>query len=913
MTSPIFFRPAIPLLIALICGILSGSELGGGEIWLGAIVVVSTVCVLRQAYRRHNGLLFALLLFFALGYLSITPWLEPRFPTHHIIHYAGAERWNITGTIVNQPQITNNRTRFILRVSNLADLRQSHNVTGKLRVTIVGQPPRIAVGDELRLNSRLRLITNFKNPGGFDYRRYMAFKGVWTTAYVRGDRLVVTNRHRPLHLIEFVDSARRTLADLIDRSGGSAAGAVLKALIIGDRAQISPPIRQAFNRAGVGHLLAISGLHIGIVATVAFVLFHALMVRVKFLLWKAGTRKVAALLSLLPVIFYGTLAGFSPSTQRAVIMVSVFLLTFLFESEQDPLNTLALAALLILVADPPALFSISFQLSFSAVFAILYGLSRLQPRDALQPKPLPASWFFRVRSKLVSFLLVSFLAICGSLPLVAYYFNQVSLIGLAANFVVVPLIGFVTIPLGLMGLFVLPLSVALASWCIKASLLILSFSLNIVTLIADLPFAAVKVVTPSLLEILCFYIMGWTLLNLRILDRPAIIPPPSDCGAGDPIKSTTYFRPPWSGSGILGKILKIPSPLAGNGPRSVKAVHITLVTVLMILILDAGYWLYQRYGSSDLRVTIIDVGDGSASLLELPGGYTILVDGGGFSDNSAFDVGEKIVAPLLWRNKIRTVDTLILSHPNSDHLNGLIYIARYFNVKNVWSNNEPHDTRGYAKFMEVIAQKNIRLAAFKDLPRRHRIGGVELDILYPPPEFLKFKETQKWRNANNNSLVVKATFESISFLFPGDIMADAEKELVRLAGRNLPSSVLIAPHHGSKTSNSKIFIEAVNPEVVILSSSRNGRFKFPHRTTLNRYSRQGCSIWRTDLNGAIHLSTDGRHLHVKAFSYEKICCNSIDSADAFWVEYFDCCRFPVGCGHNGFGAGRADYRTANTR
>ena len=866
MASPIFFRPVIPLLIALIGGILVGAEVKRCELWFGAIVAVSAVCVLRQAYQRQSGVFFAVMLFFALGYLSITPWLQPRFPAHHVIHYAGANRWNITGKIVSQPQVTGNRSRFILRASNLADERQSHNVTGKLRVTVLGRSPRIAAGDELQLKSRLRLITNFNNPGGFNYRRYMAFKGVWTTAYVRGDRLVVTNRHRPFHLIEFVDSIRRAFGDLIDRSGGLAAGAVLKALIIGDRAQISPDIRQAFNRAGVSHLLAISGLHIGIVATVAFVLFHALTVRVKFLLWKAGTRKTAALISLLPVIFYGALAGFSPSTQRAVIMVSVFLLTFLFESEQDPPNTLTLAALLILVADPPALFSISFQLSFSAVLAIIYGLARVANRDTLQPTPLKASWFFKFRSRLVSFFLVSFFAICGSLPLVAYYFNQVSLIGLAANFVVVPLIGFVTIPIGLVGLFVLPLSVALASWCIKASLLILSFSLNIVTLIADLPFAAVKVVTPSLLEIICFYIMGWALLNLRRSDRQALIPKPTDCSTGSRNQTVNQYHPIWSAKTIWRKFSKIPISLENYGLHSAKTAQIVLVLVLMVLILDTGYWLHQRYGSSDFRVTIIDVGDGSASLLELPGGYNILIDGGGFTDNSAFDVGEKIVAPLLWRKKIQTVDTLILSHPNSDHLNGLIYIARHFNVKNVWTNNEPHDTLGYAKFMEVIAQNNIRLAAFDKFPRRHRIDQVELDILYPPPGFLKLKDSQKWRNTNNNSLVVKATFDSISFLFPGDIMVDAEKELVRLAGSNLPSTVLIAPHHGSKTSNSKIFIDSVNPEAVILSSSRNGRFKFPHRTTLKRYNNQGCSIWRTDLNGAINLSTDGRHLHIKAFN-----------------------------------------------
>jgi competence protein ComEC len=693
----------------------------------------------------------------------------------------------------------------------------------------------------------------------------MAFKGVWTTAYVRDDRLRVTKRHRGSHLNKYVSKARRAFADLIDGNDASVAGAVLKALIIGDRTQIPSDIRQAFNRAGVSHLLAISGLHIGIVATVAFGLIQALMVRLNFLLWRAGTRKMAALLSLLPVIFYGTVAGFSPSTQRAVIMVTVFLLAFLFESEQDPLNTLAMAALLILVADPPALFSISFQLSFSAVLAIIYGLARMPMRTALQQTPLKNRWFSSFLGKLVTFLLVSFLAICGSLPWVAYYFNQVSLIGLAVNLIAVPLIGFVTVPLGLVAFFILPLSAALASWCIKAGMLILSFTLDIIAACADLPFASLKVVTPSLLEIICFYILGWALLNLRNPQQRSM----TTQSVPRETESSIHNRPSWSDHAVLGKIPVIRSVWAGFGLRFAQPAHIALVLVLMVLILDAGYWLHQRFWHSDLRVTIIDVGDGSASLLELPGGYTVLIDGGGFSDNSAFDVGERIIAPFLWRKKIRTVDTLILSHPNSDHLNGLIYIAGHFNVKNVWSNNESHSTRGYAKFMEVIAQNNIQLADFRYLPRRHCIDGVKLDILYPPPEFLKLRDSQKWRNLNNNSMVVKATFDSISFLFPGDIMADAEKELVQLAGSNLTSTVLIAPHHGSKTSNSRVFIDAVNPEAVILSSSRNGRFKFPHYSTLNRYKNKGCSTWRTDLNGAVHLASDGRKLQITAYIDQK--------------------------------------------
>jgi len=748
-------------------------------------------------------------------------------------------------------------------VSSLAGDHQTHTVSGKLRVTAVGQLPQFAVGDVLRLNSRIRLITNFKNPGGFDYRRYMAFKGIWATAYVRGDRLEVIRQHHASDVFKFIDQARIAFSDLIDRSGDAAAGAVLKALTIGDRRQISPEMRQAFNRAGVGHLLAISGLHVGIVATVAFVFFQVLMVRIKPLLWRAGTRKTAALLSLLPVFLYGWIAGFSPSTQRAVIMVAIFLLTFLFESEQDPLNTLSLAALLILVIDPPSLFSISFQLSFSAVFAIIYGLSSVQNRGAQQKTLLKERWFLRFRGKLVSFFLVSFFAICGSLPLVAYYFNQISLVGLAANFIVVPLIGFVTIPLGLAALYLMPLSITLASWCIKAGTIILSYALAVVNFFADLPFAAVKTVTPSLLEIVCFYVLGWSLLNLRGFEPNTAIKLRNAPGAADRKIPVNSHHPPQADKTVLGQFFTIAARLRDKALWPAKLAKLALVLVLLTLALDTCYWLYQRFWHTDLRVTIIDVGLGSASLLELPGGYTILVDGGGFADNSTFNVGERIVAPFLWRNKIRTVDTLILSHPNSDHLNGLIYIARYFNVKNVWTNNESRNTLGYAKFMEVIARKNIHLPVFEDMPRRHRIGGVELNFLYPPPNFLNLRNTQKWRNTNNNSLVVKASLKSISFLFPGDIMAEAENELVHLAGNNLSSTVLIAPHHGSNTSSSQVFLNTVDPKVVIISTGRNNRFKFPHFVTLKRYENQGCTIRRTDISGAIRLSTDGQDLAIK--------------------------------------------------
>jgi competence protein ComEC len=861
MSPAIFFRPAIPLLISLIIGILLGSEYGGFEFGAAAAAVLGSLCIVRNIYRRQSGVACPALLFLALGYLSIAPWIQPRFPADHIIHHTGPINWDITGIIDGPPQHLNNRIRFVIRKVSLADGHRTVAVCGKLRVSAAGRTPPIAAGDEVKFRSRIRLTSNFKNPGGFDYQRYMAFKGIWTTAFARRGSLAVLSRHRSSHAFEMIGGVRQAFANLIETSGNSEAQAVLKALIIGDRSQISPKLRQAFNRAGTGHLLAISGLHIGIVAAVAFTIFHFLAACMKPLLWQAWSRKAAALLTLLPVLLYGMVAGFSPSTQRAVIMVAVFLLTFLFESEQDPLNTLSLAGMLILIIDPPSLFSISFQLSFIAVLGIIYGLSRLQELGFHHRKPAMKNIPKRWSRILLSFFLVSTLAICSSLPLVAHYFNQISLIGIATNFIVVPLIGCIAVPLGLAGLLVLPVSLTLASWLIEVDAFILSYTLSIVKFFAELPFAAVKTVTPSLLEMACFYILGWALLNLKRTDPvPAGTQPMSDHGHAACGHQLFQKR-----NSMLTRLSKPFHALRHNSLTTSAWAKITLSLLLLILGLNTCYWLYERHWYPDLRVTVIDVGHGSAALLELPGGHTVLVDGGGFSDNSTFDVGERIIAPFLWRKKIRTVDTLILSHPNSDHVNGLIYIARHFNVKNVLTNNESCDTKGYALFMEVISRQKIPLATFESLPRRYRINDVELNLLYPPPNFLKLIPTQKWRNTNNNSLVVKISFKSVSFLFPGDIMADAEDELVRLAGDRLASTVLIAPHHGSRTSNSSKFIEAVNPEITVFSSGRSARFKLPHAAVLKRYQNRGCQIWRTAVNGAIQFSTDGGQLKVKAF------------------------------------------------
>jgi competence protein ComEC len=313
---------------------------------------------------------------------------------------------------------------------------------------------------------------------------------------------------------------------------------------------------------------------------------------------------------------------------------------------------------------------------------------------------------------------------------------------------------------------------------------------------------------------------------------------------------------------LQGKNRKIERESAGTVFERIKqkAPFIAIVLLIISGYADIWYWLDKRFLQEDLKVTIIDVGQGTSALIELPGGYNVLVDGGGFSDNSLFDVGQRIIAPFLWRKKIKSVDTLVLSHPNSDHLNGLLYIAENFNVKEFWSNGEAVDTLGYKRLIEVIKQNNIKMEDFNTTERNRVINGTKFTILYPEPGFKNKKE--KWRKGDNSSIVLKAVFGSKSFLFTGDIKAKGESDIVKMSGNNLKSTVLIVPHHGSKTSSTDTFIDKIDPEIAIIPVGWNNRYKFPHPQVLERYKSRKCEILRTDKNGAVMISTNGTSLVV---------------------------------------------------
>jgi competence protein ComEC len=601
---------------------------------------------------------------------------------------------------------------------------------------------------------------------------------------------------------------------------------VLSALLIGDRAGIPPTLRESFSRAGVSHVLAISGLHVGIVATSAFVFFNWLLAFCKPLLMHAWTKKGAAMAAVFPVVFYGMIAGMPPSTQRAVVMAVVFLFTFLIEREHDLLNTIALAALAILVIDPPALFSISFQLSFSAVLAIAWGM--LVFRDIIYQSALGRNFLTRFAATL---FFVTLFAMIGTAPLVMHYFNLFPVAGLLANLVVVPLLGSLVVVIGLFSVLVLyPVSTQLALWGLQLCDAVLEPVINFVKVLSQMEWSAVYIITPSVLEMACYYLLlsGAVLLTMRRKNRNR-----SD----------------------------MPQP---ENPAYGRWLSVMMVAVIVILLADGAYWTFRRLLHEDFRVTVLDVGQGNSALLEFPKGYCAVIDGGGFSDNTIFDVGERVVAPYLWRNKIRTVDLVLLTHPDADHLNGLIYILKHFHVKQVISTHQPADSAAYREFVALIRKNNMFHPEFNGMKKNLSINGAMLQVLYPVSipidDHQQGFASNDSKNSNNRSLVVKAGFGKFSILFPGDIERAGETKILTASRKDLASTLLIAPHHGSNTSSSPEFLDTVAPKAVIISSGKPDRF--PSSKVLDRYKHKKYQIFRTDENGAIQIVTDGKGMAI---------------------------------------------------
>jgi competence protein ComEC len=804
----------VPLAGALMIGCVVGA--GFPDHWSAAVLtaaVASAVVAVGVRAGRHQ-LAAPLLLITALGYLSLQPWMAPPPGPGNAARFVEQGPVPMTGHVIDTPRTVAGRQKLYLELIDPGRRNKPGPTGGRIRLTVQGLSPALARGDRVQFAARLRAPRNFNNPGGFDYHRYLMLRGVQATAWVAAEKLQWSPGRPSRRLSVALDRFRQQIHRLLQRQPDPDTAAVLAALTIGDRSRIDEGLRSAFNRVGVGHLLAISGLHVGIVAGLVYALLWQGFSRLSFLLDRGLAHQAASFGTLVAVWGYALLAGLSPSTQRAAVMISAYLGAGFLERERDLPNTLALAALVILVIHPPSLFGVSFQLSFLAVAWIVAGISAAAAPPA-EPHGAAPGWPLRMAGRARQFFLVSLWATLGTLPVVMQAFNQVPLVGLPANFIFVPVIGMGVVPVALMATVLAAVSLPAAAAVFGIAGSLLSPTLDLMRMAAQWPASALTTFTPRSEEILLYY----AALGLAVVWR----------------------RWPAAEAARRWRIVVLALVLAGAAG-------------------DGLYWGHRRFWHSDLRATVLDVGQGNAAVLELPRGAVAIVDGGGFPDNRIFDVGRSVLAPFLRYNKIRRIDLVVLTHANADHLNGLLYVLAHFPVDRVWSNHQAVDTFGYRQFVETIERRRIPWPAFERLPRRSRLGDACIEVLHPPQGAVTVTG-----DANNNSIVLRVSTAGGAMLLTGDIELAAELSLLSRTPRHLAADVLLVPHHGSRTSSSATLLAAVQPRDAIVSCGWKNRYRMPHPEVIGRLEALGARIWRTDWHGAITVTIDADGVAVTPF------------------------------------------------
>ena len=816
-------RPLGYPLIALIAGMIIGDSVSlPCFLFLSGALAALTgllICVRNQWNRAALFLILILMLIVGLFNAQRQQYLAQN--DQHIIHQADRGKLTVEGIVLANDQISPSNNALVVRCQRIIKNNSYRPVTGNIRLVI---PSDISFqyGDFIRFHSKIKKIQSFHNPGGFDYERYLNRRGIYVSGFIANQAGIALIRHNSANGIKLkLETFRLYLKQLIYAHAPSPQREIIEAMTIGNQKAIPVDVRDNFAKTGTSHILSISGLHIGMVAAGGFFLILFLLKFSEYLMLKFNIIKMATAAAFVPVIVYALVAGMGTAVLRATLMTLAFLLALIIGKQRDLYNILFAAALIILIFVPESLFEISFQLSFSAVFAILYMVPKFSDLTFgfLQSAPHFLQVIFR---RIYLFILVSAAATIGTLPIIIFYFHRVSAVTLIANLVAVPLLGMLALIPEMAFILTALFSPAMAGFCIKAASFFTQISVDIINRLAALSWSTVSFTKPGIAEIILFYVFIFLLME--------VITP-----------------------GV--KINK-----KGFPARHPLLIKTALLISLALLFADAGYLVAKDKYSTDLKITAIDVGQGSSTLIQFPRGINMLVDGGGFSDGS-FDMGKFVIAPFLYAERIGKIDLVVLTHPHPDHLQGLIYIVNNFDVKEVWHTGQKAEDDLYLLWEKTIVEKKIKTKRLSAQTPAENISGVHLQFLWPPHKQILNASEASYHDTNDASLVVKITSGKRSFLLTGDISARVEALLID-SGQNLKSDLLFMPHHGSNHSSSMEFINAVCPQYAIVSSGKNNVFRHPHPAVLERYLPHQVMLYRTDQQGAISVQTDGKSLDI---------------------------------------------------
>ena len=716
--------------------------------WLALVACLVVICLLR---KNFYSVLLIVGWCWAWGFAAWV--LSSRLPAD-----LEGTTLTVSASIITIPKCSRNICRFNALIQPVAtdglDVIAKKPMTRNVRLNWYYPSQTITAGQRWLLKIRLKRPHGMSNPGGFDYEQWLFANRIDATGYVRCKQDCQRLADN-LTFHTWIQQQRQNLyLQLQPYLENSPVSGLITGMTLGVRDDINPQQWDVLRNTGTAHLMAISGLHIGLVAGLAFWLFRRFSAWIGIKRW--SPQQIAAIGAMGCAVGYALLAGLSIPTQRALIMLSVIFCGILLQTSIRSFHLLALTAVVVVIVNPLTVLSAGFWLSFGAVVVIsLLLLGRHRTLGYWQ-----ATWSIGWRVAL------------GLSPLLLLFFGSVSVIAPAANLIAVPVVSVVVVPLSLLGVVLSFLSTPLAAATFELASTVLSAVMWYLEQLSALSFSTLSIPKPTI----------WTMI-------------PS----------------------IVGILLLL-------SPKGVKGRWLGIIMLLPIT-----FPRIPNVAHGTARVTVLDVGQGLSSVVETS--HHTLVFDTGIRLSPKFDMGASVLVPYLRSRAIKHVDTLVLSHTDADHIGGAQALLAALPVIHEISSN-PQGVPGQS--VEFCVPE-----------KQWEWDGVKFIVLAPLAPYFK--------DENNNSCVIQIIAGNQRVLFTGDIESEAESRLVDQYGKLLASDVLVAPHHGSKTSSSNSFLDAVQPELALIAAGYRNQYGFPHQSIINRYQSRNILTLTTADSGAISL------------------------------------------------------------
>jgi len=600
-------RPILPLFLSLCLGICIShtSRINLLFFILPTIFLALALIFLPLSRKKRSSLV--LLIFFCLGGIL---YRNSNFQKKDMLSpYLRKDYVSLEGTVLEPPYKRGNAVRFRCRIYD----------QDVLAVVFNTKDISLLPSDHIRFLCRLKKIKGFKNPGSFNYKAYMERIGIRYKAYISDPRYIVyMGKGRlpfPYNIEELLKLPIRRFfkKELSERDFQ-----ILSAIILGERKGLDPEIKEMINRAGLGHILAVSGLHIGLIAWISFMAVRWLILRSYRLTLSFDPEKLSSAITIFPVLLYCLISGLRLPTQRAMIMILIYLISIIFEKQDDIISSLCLAGAIILSIHPESIFSPSFQLSFISVTGIILLMSHI--KAAIRRFFKREGLFFDYIIDLIS---VTLSALIILLPILLYYFYRLPLFSMPSNITVIPILGLWVLPFSFASILFLPLSAKLSSLILHISTIGLHLMLELIRFWSNIPFSSILLFKTTIFEVFIYYAFVCILVILKE-------------------KRTKRYG---------------------------------MILLSFLILFDAGFWIYKTRLYEGLRITLLDTGRGNSCLVELPHGKRILI----CNLQKRPYIIDMVVIPFLCYSRIGKIDYVISKFPEDSRKIEEIFHARRVN------------------------------------------------------------------------------------------------------------------------------------------------------------------------------------------------------------------------------------------